>query len=74
MYLNPATFLPHLKGLRFDHVEITARRITLGLVHMTDVLGGRKYFRVMLKKRFRIYELYAASVGQFVIATIIAAE
>jgi len=29
MYLNPATFLPHLKGLRFDHVEITERRITL---------------------------------------------
>ncbi len=32
---------------------------------MTDVLGERKYFRVMLKKRFRIYELYVASVGQF---------
>ena len=29
MPLNPATFLPHRKGLRVDHVEITARRITL---------------------------------------------
>jgi len=29
MHLNPASFLPHLKGLRFDHVEIAERRITL---------------------------------------------
>jgi len=29
MHLNPATFLPHLKGLRFDHIEIAERRITL---------------------------------------------
>ncbi len=29
MHLNPANFLPHLKGLRFDHVEIAERRITL---------------------------------------------
>jgi len=29
MHVNPARFLPHLKGLRFDHIEITARRITL---------------------------------------------
>jgi len=29
MHLNPATFLPHLKGLRFDHIEIGERHITL---------------------------------------------
>jgi len=29
MHLTPASFLPHLKGLRFDHIEITERRITL---------------------------------------------
>ncbi len=29
MRLNPARFLPHLKGLRFDHVEIVERHITL---------------------------------------------
>ncbi len=29
MHLNPASFLPHLKGLCFDHIEITERRITL---------------------------------------------
>jgi len=29
MHLNPANFLPHLKGLRFDHIEISERRITL---------------------------------------------
>jgi len=30
---------------------------------MTDVLRGKKYFRVMLNKRFRIYESYDVSVG-----------
>jgi len=30
---------------------------------MTDVLRGRKYFRVKLKKRFRIYESYDVAVG-----------
>jgi len=29
MHVNPATFLPHLKGLRFDHIEIGEHRITL---------------------------------------------
>ncbi len=29
MQLNPANFLPHLKGLRFDHIEISEHRITL---------------------------------------------
>jgi len=29
MHLNAACFLPHLKGLRFDHIEIGERRITL---------------------------------------------
>jgi len=29
MHLNPAHFLPHLKGLRFDHIEISEHRITL---------------------------------------------
>jgi len=29
MRINPARFLPHLKGLRFDHVEIVERHITL---------------------------------------------
>ncbi len=29
MRINPAIFLPHPKGLRFDHVEIAERRITL---------------------------------------------
>ncbi len=29
MRLNPARFLPHLKGLRVDHVEIAERHITL---------------------------------------------
>jgi len=31
MHIDPARFLPHLKGLRFDHVEIGERRITLTL-------------------------------------------
>ncbi len=29
MRINPARFLPHLKGLRFDQIEIAERRITL---------------------------------------------
>jgi len=29
MHVNPATFLPHLKGLRFDHIETGEHRITL---------------------------------------------
>jgi len=29
MHLNPANVLPHLKGLRFDHIEISEHRITL---------------------------------------------
>ncbi len=29
MRLNPTSFLPHLKGLRFDQIEIAERRITL---------------------------------------------
>ncbi len=29
MHVNPARFLPHLKGLRFDHIEIGERHITL---------------------------------------------
>ncbi len=31
MHIDPARFLPHLKGLRFDHIEIGERRITLTL-------------------------------------------
>src|SRR5690348_7991656 len=29
MRINPACFLPHLKGLRFDQIEVAERRITL---------------------------------------------
>jgi transposase len=32
MRINPARFLPHLKGLRFDQIEITEHHITLTLV------------------------------------------
>jgi hypothetical protein len=29
MRINPASFLPHLKGLRFDHIEVSGCRIVL---------------------------------------------
>src|SRR5690348_11539734 len=29
MYVDPATFLPHLDGMRFDHIEVTPQLITL---------------------------------------------
>jgi len=37
MRLNPTSFLPHLKGLRFDQIEIAEHRITLTVtaVHAT---------------------------------------
>jgi len=53
------------EGAGADNIDKDETVAGGGLVHMTDVLRGRKYFRVMLKKRFRIYEPYAASVGQF---------
>jgi len=31
MHLNPACFLPHLKGVRFDHIEIADHHLTLTL-------------------------------------------
>jgi len=31
MYINPACFLPHLKGLRFDHIEMADHHLTLTL-------------------------------------------
>jgi len=50
---------------RDPHKDRLAGDALSGLIHMTDVFRGRKYFRVMLKKWFRIYESYVASVGQF---------
>jgi len=29
MRINPASFLPHLKGLRFDHIEVSEGRIVV---------------------------------------------
>jgi len=34
MYINPACFLPHLKGLRFDRIEIADHHLTLTLTAM----------------------------------------
>jgi len=31
MYINPACFLPHLKGLRFDHIETADHHLTLSV-------------------------------------------
>jgi len=42
MRINPASFLPHLKGLRFDHIEVSEGHIVLTVtaIRATAAYGG----------------------------------